>query len=242
MKLPVAILAGGLATRLRPTTEKMPKSLVQVAGRPFAEHQLALLRRSGLTEVVFCVGFLGEMIEATLGDGSRWGMALRYSYDGPQLLGTGGALRRALPLLGDAFLVLYGDSYLECDYPAVAEAFVASGCLGLVTVLHNRNRWEPSNLLYRDGRILAYNKAHPTPNMEHIDYGLGGLRAEVFDAYSFDESIDLAVIHQDLIASGQLAGFEVTQRFYEIGSPSGLEETCRYLAGLDQSVVERATS
>src|SRR5512136_2352765 len=119
MTLPVAILAGGLATRLRPITEQIPKSLLEVAGRPFAEHQLELLRRRGFTEIVLCVGYLGEQIRDILGDGARWGMRLQYAFDGDRLLGTGGALRRALPLLGEAFLVVYGDSFLECDYGTI---------------------------------------------------------------------------------------------------------------------------
>src|SRR5512147_1658810 len=118
MSLPVAILAGGLATRMRPLTERIPKSLLEVAGLPFAVHQIKLLRRHGLPRIVFCVGHLGEMLQAELGDGSQWGVSIDYSFDGPRLLGTGGALRQARSLLGDAFFVLYGDSYLECDYAA----------------------------------------------------------------------------------------------------------------------------
>ena len=116
MTLPVAILAGGLATRLRPITEKIPKSLVDVAGEPFIVRQLDYLFRQRVRDVVLCIGYLGEMIEAVVGDGSRFGLRVSYSIDGPILLGTGGALRRAAPLLGEAFFVLYGDSYLPVDY------------------------------------------------------------------------------------------------------------------------------
>ncbi len=230
MSLPVAILAGGMATRLRPLTERIPKSLVEVAGKPFAVYQLELLRWHGLTQVVFCVGHLGEQVQAALGDGLRWDMNLQYIFDGPKLLGTGGALRRALPLLGEAFLVMYGDSYLECDYAAVERAFRVSGKLGLMTVFYNANRWERSNVLFVEGRILCYDKRHPTPDMQHIDYGLGAFHAQVLDAYPEGQPFDLATVYQDLIAQDQLTGFEVTQRFYEIGSPAGLEETWRYLS------------
>jgi dTDP-glucose pyrophosphorylase len=228
--MPVAILAGGLATRLRPLTERIPKALLEVAGKPFAVHQLELLRRHGLTQVVFCVGYLGEQVQAALGDGRRWGMNLQYVFDGPALLGTGGALRRALPLLDEAFLVLYGDAYLECDYGAVERTFRASSKLGLMTVFYNANRWDRSNVLFAEGQILCYDKRHPTPDMQHIDYGLGAFRAQVFDSYPEGQPLDLATIYQDLVAQGQLAGFQVTQRFYEIGSPAGLEETQRYLS------------
>ena len=231
MTLPVAILAGGLATRLGPLTAARPKSLLDVAGRPFAAHQLALLRRHGMREVVFCLGHLGEQVQTALGDGGAWGLRLRYSFDRPRLLGTGGALRRALPLLGEAFFVLYGDSYLDCDYGAVAAAFQAAGTLGLMTVFRNEGQWDQSNVHFADGRIWRYDKHSEAPEMRHIDYGLGVLRAEAFDAYPPDEPLDLATIYQNLLGRGQLAAYEVTQRFYEIGSVVGLEETRRFLAG-----------
>jgi MurNAc alpha-1-phosphate uridylyltransferase len=230
MSLPVAILAGGRATRLGSLAQDTPKILLEVAGKPFAAHQLELLRRHDLRRVVFCVGHLGERVREALGDGRPWGMDLQYVFDGPNLLGTGGALRRALPLLGEAFLVMYGDSYLECDYTAVEQAFRASGKLGLMTVFHNAGHWDRSNVLFTGGQILRYDKHYPISDMRHIDYGLGGLCSQVFDVYPEGRPLDLAAIYQDLIAKGQLAGFEVTQRFYEIGSLAGLEETRRYLS------------
>jgi NDP-sugar pyrophosphorylase family protein len=145
-------------------------------------------------------------------------------------MGTGGAIRQALPLVGDAFLVLYGDTYLQCDYQAAAEAFVQSGKLGLMTVFRNEGQWDSSNVIFADGQILRYDKQQRTPEMRYIDYGLGALRAEAFARYPADQPIDLAIIYQDLLADGQLAGFEVSQRFYEIGSHAGLEETRRYFA------------
>ncbi len=231
MTLPVAILAGGLATRLRPVTEKIPKALVEIAGKPFVVHQLALLRAGGVRRVVLCLGHLGEQVEALVGDGRRFGLEVACAYDGPRLLGTGGALRRALPLLGERFLVLYGDSYLECDYAAVSRSFEASGKLGLMTVFRNEGRWDTSNVVFRDGRILRYSKTARSPEMEHIDYGLGGLSAEALRPYPGDAPLDLAAVYQDLLARGELAGFEVAERFYEIGSPEGLRETRRHLGG-----------
>ena len=229
MTLPVAILAGGLATRLGPVTAALPKSLVDVAGRPFAVEQLELLRQNGLTDIVFCLGHLGEQVEAALGDGRAWGVRLHYVYDGPQLLGTGGALLRALPLLGQAFFVLYGDSYLDCDYAAAAAAFHASGRLGLMTVFRNAGQWDSSNVHYHQGRILRYDKRQRTPEMQHIDYGLGILTAEALRRYPPGQVLDLASVYQDLLAADQLAAYETQQRFYEIGSPAGLAETRRYL-------------
>jgi len=227
--LPVAILAGGLATRLGPVTAGRPKALVEVAGRPFLAHQLELLRERGVRRVVLCLGHLGEQVAAFAGDGRAFGLEVVCSHDGERLLGTGGALRRALPLLGDRFLVLYGDSYLDCDYQAVAARFLASGRTGLMTVFRNAGRWDESNVAFRDGAIQRYAKGLRDPSMEHIDYGLGALRAEALDAYPAGEPLDLARVYQDLLAHGELAGFEVGQRFYEIGSAQGLEETGRYL-------------
>lgn len=223
-ELPVAILAGGRATRLGPITANVPKLLVEVAGEPFFSHQLRLLRISGLTRIVLCVGHLGEMIVDRYGDGSKCGVRIDYSFDGPNLLGTGGALIRALPLLGTAFYVLYGDSYLPIDYLDVGHAFLASGKLGLMTVFENRGRYDASNVWFADRRIKVYDKKNKKPQMHHIDYGLGLLRARALDGWSRDDVVDLAAVYGRLVAEDQLAGYEVKQRFHEIGSPEGLKE------------------
>ena len=222
--LPVAILAGGLATRLKPITEKIPKLLVEVAGEPFFSHQLRLLKGAGLNRLVLCVGYLGEMIVEGYGDGAEWGISIDYSFDGPRLLGTGGALIRALPKLGDAFYVLYGDSYLPIDYLAVGEAFLKSGKQGLMTVFENREKYDASNVWFQDGVIRSYDKKDKVPEMRHIDYGLGLFRADAFDGFPRDEVVDLAEVQKALLKRGELAGFEISQRFYEIGSHAGLRE------------------
>ena len=230
MSLTVAILAGGVATRLRPVTERIPKSLVSVGDKPFAGHQVELLREQGLTDIVFLVGHLGEMIRNTLGDGTRWGVRLRYLFDGPRRQGTGGAIRKALPSLGDPFFVLYGDSYLECNYAAIEHAFLESGKSGLMTVYRNEDRLDRSNVLYADGRIVRYDKQNRTPEMRHIDYGLGVFRKSAFSGRPDNDAFDLVAVYKDLLGNGNLAGFEVPDRFYEIGSPEGLEETRAHLA------------
>jgi len=226
---PVAILAGGLATRLKPITESVPKLLVEVAGEPFFSHQIRLLKNAGLTRIVLCVGYLGDRIVEQYGNGSRWGVQIEYSFDGPKLLGTAGALIRALPLLGDAFYVLYGDSYLPIDYGAVGRSFAASGKQGLMTVFENREKYDSSNVLYRDGAIVAYDKKVKVPGMRHIDYGLGVIKPSAFDGFPKDEVVDLADVQRALLARGQLAAFEAMTRFYEIGSLDGLRELDRLL-------------
>jgi NDP-sugar pyrophosphorylase family protein len=222
--LPVAILAGGLATRLRPITEKIPKALVDVAGDPFLAHQLRLLHSHGIRRAVLCVGYLGEMIERDFGDGSAFGVKLQYSFDGPVLLGTGGALRLALPMLGDAFFVLYGDSYLPVDYAAVADAWRVSGKDALMTVFQNEGAWDTSNVEFSGGKIARYDKCERTPAMRHIDYGLSIFTAKVFADRASGEKFDLSDVQRDLVAQGRMAGYEVRQRFYEVGSHAGLAE------------------
>jgi NDP-sugar pyrophosphorylase family protein len=228
--LPVAILAGGVASRMRPRTDTVPKALLEVAGQPFIAHQLTLLREQGIADVVVCTGHLGEQIEEFVGDGGPWGLRVRYSYDRPHLLGTGGALRRARPLLGRAFFVMYGDSYLTCDFTAVARAFIASDRCGLMTVFRNDNTLGDSNVQFDDGEIVRYDKAPRGVGMQHIDYGLSVLKPEALDPYPDDTAFDLVRVFQDLLAQRQLAGFEVFDRFFEIGSPDGLRDTEARLA------------
>lgn len=237
MSLPVAILAGGLATRMGPITKTIPKALIDIGDRPFAMHQLELLERHGLTDIVFLVGHLGEAIREALGDGARWGVQIRYVFDGPRLLGTGGAIRRALPQLGEEFFVLYGDTYLECDYAAVERAFLGGGKDGLMTVYRNEDRLDRSNVVYVGGQIVRYDKKVRVPEMRHIDYGLGAFRSSAFAKWGADEPFDLAAVFQDLLARDELVGFEVWNRFYEIGSTEGLEETRAHLAGKGKSTL-----
>jgi NDP-sugar pyrophosphorylase family protein len=222
-QIPVAILAGGLATRLRPITEKIPKSLVPVAGRPFLAHQLELLHARGIRRAVLCIGFLGEMIQREFGS-EACGIRLEYSFDGEKLLGTGGAIKRALPLLGDEFFVLYGDSYLPADYAPIASFFHRSGKPGLMTVYRNEGLYDNSNVVFRDGEIAVYDKKARLPEMRHIDYGLSLFKSSVFGQSPAGEKFDLAEIQTKLVGEKQLAGYEVPERFYEMGSPAGLAE------------------
>jgi MurNAc alpha-1-phosphate uridylyltransferase len=231
VKLPVAILAGGLATRLHPLTETIPKALLEVAGKPFILRQLDYLRRQGVSRVVLCVGFLGEQIEAVVGDGSSSGLTVSYSQDWPKLMGTGGALRQALPLLDSQFLVLYGDSYLPIDFSSVEQTFLSSGKPALMTVQRNADQWDKSNVLFLDNVIVEYNKRAPSPAMRHIDYGLGAISAEVLAGEDTTEPFDLADIYYRLSLSGELAGYEVNERFYEIGSHKGLAEATDFFRG-----------
>jgi NDP-sugar pyrophosphorylase family protein len=285
--IPVALLAGGLATRLRPITQAIPKALVDVGGRPFIDHQLSLLARHGVRDVVLCLGHLGAQVEEYVGDGTSHGLNVRYSYDGETLVGTAGALRWALPMLGDVFWVMYGDSYMDIDYAAVLKHFEAAceappyslspvlggegwgegpSCelrtmsskgnstsrpspypsppstgergpegavhypLGLMTVLRNDDRWDRSNVVFENGRLETYDKRNRTPAMRYIDYGVQLLRREALLHIAPGEPADLADVYRDLAASGRMVGYEVSNRFYEIGTPESLEETRRALS------------
>ena len=228
--IPVAILAGGLATRLRPLTEKIPKVLLPVAGEPFLAHQLGLLKAQGVGKVVLCLGYLGESVQKEFGDGKAFGIELDYSFDGPKLLGTGGAIRQALPRLGKTFFVMYGDSYLTVPFKPIAEFFKKSDKRGLMTVYRNDGLYDTSNVVFRDGEIIVYDKKRRLPEMRYIDYGLSMFHSSVFEERPAGAAFDLSEVMQKLVASGQLAGFEVAERFYEIGSPQGLAELERVLA------------
>ena len=227
---PVVIIAGGLATRLRPLTEKMPKSLVDINGEPFIAHQLRQLKQQGVEEVVLCLGFLGEQVIDFVGDGSRFGLQIQYSQDGDTLLGTAGAIKKALPLVGEHFFVLNGDSYLPCDYAAVQATYERCKKLGLMTVFHNQGKWDASNVEYRDNAIIVYDKIHKTEQMLHIDYGLEIFNKTAFDHVPPNQPYDLAILFQDLLKNHQLSAHEVAERFYEVGSFAGISELGYHLS------------
>ena len=224
---PVCILAGGLGTRLGAIARAVPKGLVSVAGEPFLVHQLRQLRRDGLERVVLCVGHLGEQIERTLGRSCE-GLAVEYSYDGPGLDGTLGAVRRAAPLLGPDFLIMYGDTFLQVDVRHFHTLWKSSNLPGGMTVYRNEGRFDRSNVVYRDGGIELYDKTTSDPEMMWIDYGLGALEIDALGAVPSDAR-DLADLYGRLSRMDALYGYEVKSRFYEIGSPAALAETAEFL-------------
>ena len=223
-RYPIVVLAGGLATRLRPITEKIPKALVEIAGLPFIVHQLRLLSSHGIRHVIISAWYRGEMIRESIGDGKQFGLSVEYVFDGDTPLGTGGAIRQALDLLNGPFFVLYGDSYLPCDYADIQAHFDRHAQPGLMTVYRNQGMWEPSNVEMADGQILCYDKKNRTPRMEFIDYGLGLFKPEIFASLPEGQPADLAEIYQKLVADHSLLAYEVKERFYEIGSFEGLRE------------------
>ncbi len=232
------ILAGGLGTRMAADCPGLPKSMIPVAGRPFLEIQLELLRKSGIGEVVLCVGHLSGKIEEYFGDGRPFGVRLVYSREEGRLLGTGGALRRALPLLEEEFLLLYGDSYLEVDYRSVFAYFSQVDQPVLMTVFRNQNRWVKSNVRFQDGKVTAFGKSPGSRKMDYIDYGLSVFSRETLKEIPGGEPFSLDRYYQRLAREGRLAGLEVSRRFYEIGTPEGLEELRHYLEDSKPSIAK----
>jgi NDP-sugar pyrophosphorylase family protein len=224
------ILAGGLATRMRPLTETIPKAMIPVEGRPFIDHQLAWLAAHGVTEVVLSVGYLGEAIQAHVGDGARYGLSARVVNEGANLRGTAGAVRLAFDegVLDERFLLTYGDSFLPIDFAAVFRHFEAAGAPGLMTVYRNQGRWDTSNVIF-DGRMVTLydkqRKTRPPEDFSFIDYGLSALtRQAVEQRIPAGQKADLSDLFHALSLRGELCGWESPERFYEIGSPQGLAD------------------
>jgi MurNAc alpha-1-phosphate uridylyltransferase len=229
MSRTIAILAGGLGTRVASLTGgTTPKAMLPIAGAPFVDHKLAEAARLGADHVVLLLAHGADQLVAHVGDGARWGLDLTVVLDGPNLLGTGGALKRAAPHLGERVWVTYGDTLLDADLGAAERQAEALGCRGAMTVLHNRDQWEPSNTSIADGRVIAYVKGDPPGTHEHIDYGYVLLPADALLAVP-DDAFDLGVVIQQLIARRQLAAFEVHERFHDIGTPEALAETDAWL-------------
>jgi MurNAc alpha-1-phosphate uridylyltransferase len=227
--LPVAILAGGFATRLRPLTETVPKSMIEICGYPFAHWQTKQLVKAGVSEVVYCVSYKSEIIEEFLGDGSRYGIRIRYSHDGPKQLGTGGAIIQALPYLGNRFMVLYGDSYLPIDFSKVESKYEESNKPALMTVYANNGKFDSSNVDFTGGVLNRYQKGTESSEMTHIDYGLSCFDESVFSNFNLDLPLDLAQIFTELASQKLLAGYEAGERFYEIGSQQGILDFTSYI-------------
>jgi NDP-sugar pyrophosphorylase family protein len=235
--LQVVILAGGAGTRMRPATEEMPKALLPVLGKPFCDWQLQLLAEQGAERVLYSVGYKGEMLREHVGDGGRWGLRVDYVDEGEHLRGTGGALRLALDLgkLEDAFFVLYGDSYLPVDLAEIQRAWEQNDLPALMTVFRNEGQWDASNAIYRDGKVVLFDKSRPAEKAEEmkwIDYGLSVLTGKVVAEWCPPDTVgDLADLMRKLSIEGLLAGFEVSERFYEGGSPEGMRDLEQYLSG-----------
>lgn len=224
-----AILAGGLGTRLRPLTDSVPKGLIKVNGRPFLELKLEQLKSNGIEDVILCVGHLGEMIEEHFGDGSRFGIRIRYSRDGKELLGPVGALKRAEHLLAEEFFVTYGDNYLRLDYGKMMALLKSSGKLGVLAVYHNRGIYGTSDVEVSEGRVTAFQKS-PKRQLEWINFGIYALRRKALALVASGKPCDEPEFFSLLISRRELLSYEATERFYEIGNMQSLSEFERFMA------------
>jgi NDP-sugar pyrophosphorylase family protein len=227
--LQIAILAGGFATRLQPLTESIPKSMIEICGYPFVHWQTKLLARQGIRDIIYCVSHMSEQIVNYLGDGSKYGVKIRYSHDGPTQLGTGGAIINALPLLNQRFMVQYGDSYLRTDYSIIENRFLDSNRPALMAIYENNGKFDKSNVSVAKGGLVTYQKSSEFSNMSHIDYGLSCFDRSVFSQYTLDFPLDLAQVFSDMSRQGLLIGHEVEDRFYEIGSQEGILDFKSYV-------------
>ena len=227
----VAILAGGLGTRLRPLTNKIPKPMVPVNGKPFLEHELRMLKSKGFDEFVLCVGYLGNAIENYFGNGEKFGVKISYSYDGESLKGPAGALKNAEALLGEVFFVTYADAFLELDYAKILEKFSFSKKLGLMVVFENHNRFGKSDLIVKNGLVTKYSKTAQTPDMVWINYGVSLLKKKALVLIPKKGEVGEEEFYTKLIRAKELLAYETKERFYEIGTPESLKEFEKYLAG-----------
>ena len=224
----VVIVAGGLGTRLGNLTKDRPKSLIPVNGKPFLQHQVESLKQNGIQDIVLCIGHLGNQIQETLGDGSKYGVKVRYSIE-DRLLGTAGAIKKAENLLDDTFFTMYGDSYLFLDFAKIMNFFTSFNKSALMTVYKNFNLYDTSNTAIKDNLVRRYNKVDITEDMVYIDYGVNLFRKSVLDIIPEGVHYPLEKVFNQLIDKNQLLAFEVKKRFYEIGSFEGLMEFEKFI-------------
>lgn len=229
----VVVLLGGLGTRLNSIDSNKPKAMIDIYGKPFFYYQLHLMKQYGLRNFIFCVGYKGKVIRSFFQNGRRFGVNIKYSYDGKKQLGTGGALRKILPLLKEDFIVIYGDSYMDADYGELVYTYYRvkkdKGKRGLIAVFKNKNRYDTSNVLFKGGKLLKYDKQHISSDMEYIDYGISILNKSVVKKIPKGKYFDLSSLYHELVKNGQMSGYEVNKRFYEIGTPFSLRETKEFI-------------
>ncbi len=224
------ILAGGRGTRLGRLTQTVPKPMVPVNGKPFLEHEIELLKQNGITDFVLCIGHLGNQVENYFENGSKWGVRVRYSYDGPKLMGPAGALKGAEPLLEECFFVTYGDAYLRTDYRSIMKALLDSGRLGLMAVYENHNRYGRSDVVVRRGYVARYDKKGRGRGMDWVNFGVSAFRKHALAFVPSGRECSEEEFYGELIKHDELLAFPVKERFYEIGSPGALREFERFIS------------
>ena len=225
----ILIICGGLGTRLYPITKNLPKSLIEINNRPFIYWQLKYIEQQGFKDIHLCLGNMGEMVEEAVKKFKLINLNITFSYDGDKLLGTGGAIVNALSNVTDDLFIQYGDSYLPVNYKKIQNSYLSNDKKILMSIIKNNNKWDKSNVIYKDSKLLEYNKKNYSDNMEYIDYGLSIVSKTIFESYNQKETIDLADIFQKASINSQIIGYEVSEKFYEIGSKEGIKDFKEYL-------------
>ena len=226
----IAILTGGLGTRLNKLTTKTPKSLILIDNKPFLEYQIDFLKEGGIKDIVLCTGHLGEQIHRHFGSGKKYALNIKYSHE-DKPLGTAGALKKSQDLLNDTFFTMYGDSYVFVNFGEIMSYFKSQDKLALMTVYHNSDRYDRSNTSIQGNLVKKYSKKDRSKDTEYIDYGVNIFRKSVLDLIPQNQFYSLEDLLPNLIKQEQLLAYEVYDRFYEIGSPEGLEDFENFIAG-----------
>ena len=231
----VVVFMGGLGTRLGVAYRDAPKSMVDVHGKPFFHYPLQVLKRQGFRRFVFCVGFKADPIQKYFEDGKKYQIQIRYVHDGEQPVGTGGALKRALPLLDENVMAIYGDSYIDFEYTKLIDQYDhlkrSDDIAAVMSVMKNKGRWGKSNASLKANGRLRYDKGHPSADMEYIDFGATVLNKQAVANRLQDGYCDLADTYKELGDQDRLGGFEVKERFYDIGTPESLQEFRNFITG-----------
>lgn len=222
----IVILAGGLATRLYPYTLGVPKSLILINDKPFIYWQLKQLKEQNTKNIILCLGKHSKQIIDYLELNSKFGLNIKYSLE-KEKLGTGGAISNVYSKLDDYFGILYGDSYLQINFKRIEKYYKKKNKLGLMTVYKNNGLYDRSNIIYKNKKIVKYEKELQDDEMKFIDYGFGIIDKSVFRKRR--GNFDLANIYKELLSKNELASYRVKKRFYEIGSFQGMEETSEFL-------------
>jgi len=225
-------MAGGMGTRMSRFTKLVPKALIPVSGKPFIRHQLENLGSQGISQVIISTGYLGDQIEAEVKENSPRGMSVTCVSDGPVLLGTGGSLRRLFDMshLDDIFMFTFGDSFLTLNHNQVANSFDGNRFDALMTVCRNDNGHEMGNAIVLDGCVSLYKKGEQDARMEWIDYGLSIVQSSVLAEYvQADIPSDISSLFEGLSKKGKLQAYLSDERYFEIGSESGLAQLEKYL-------------
>ena len=225
----MVIICGGLGTRLGHLTKYTPKSMIEIEGKPFLEYQIENLKKQSITDIVLCVGHLSKKIEEYFGNGQRFGVNLKYSFEKEKLLGQIGAVKNAEPLLEDSFFIMYGDSYLTLDLHKVYNFFMQHDKPALMVVYQNHDKYDKSNIIIQDNMVIGYGEKQKTRDMIYIDYGTSILRKKVLDYVPKGTSYSTEEFFTDLIKKQDLMAFESDKRFYHVGDPDSLEDFRNYI-------------